>query len=191
MIKLQESFISGEGGFSYAPLTYTQLQRTEKTALYQRSRDGKPFDYEVFLIKIDPKGKMIFKKMVEEDTEKYPSNEQFGRIAWSFRHKAAAETMFQKISNPASSVEIEIGTDAETEESSETIAVAEIAPKKETVITVPDIEFSVGELAEQNKIQYPIVFLFVKAEVAKGTIVFVRDERRHAKGRATKIYRKA
>jgi hypothetical protein len=56
---------------------------------------------------------------------------------------------------------------------------------------IPDGEFSTNELADFNKVQYPIAFLFLKYALAKGMIRYVRDERRNAKGKATKIYTKA
>ena len=79
MIKLEKTFVSGDGGFSNDPLTYTLVERTESAAVYERSRQGMIKDYEVFKIRVLEKGKKIFTKIVQEDTEQYPSSEQFGK----------------------------------------------------------------------------------------------------------------
>lgn len=171
MIQLETTFVSGEGGFSQDPLTYTQLIRTDKVAIYERSRDGKVKDYEVFFVKVDPKGKKIFNTVLEDDREKYPSNEQFGRIAWSFSSKGGALQRYEELCKKAE-------TPAEEEES-----------VKELLFPVG--EFSTTELAEFNKVPYPNASIFVKTSLEAGTIKFVKEERRNIKGKATKLYAKA
>ncbi len=173
MIVLEKEFVSGEGGFSTDPLTYKQLKRTGNFALYERSRDGKVKDYEVIIIRIDPKGKQVFSKVVEEDTEMYPSSGQWGKKAWSFSNLGGAKQRFDDLVSQG----IE---DAEEDEN----------PTPEKAIVVPDGEFSTKELAEANNITYLAASLFIKAGLGDGTIQFVREERRNAKGKATKLYRK-
>lgn len=170
MIKLETTFVSGEGGFSQDPLTYTQLKRTEKVAIYERSRNGSVKDYEVFFIKVDPKGKKIFQQVLEDDREKYPSNNSFGFTAWSFNSKVAAMRRYEQLCKEV---------DAPEEE------------EEEKPLIIPDTEFTVGELAEKNNTNYPTAFLFVKAAVENGSVKFLREERRAAKGKASKIYAKA
>lgn len=107
MIKLETQFVSGEGGFSAEPLTYTQVIRNEKFAVYERSRDGKVKDYEVIKIQILKKGLKIFLKTIEEDTEKYCSTSQFGQFGWSFTGtyaKDAALAKFEALSNPVAEI---------------------------------------------------------------------------------------
>jgi hypothetical protein len=172
MIKLPTEFVSGDGGFTTDPLTYKLVTRNDMAAVYERSRDGHVKDYEAFLIKVDPKGK-IQKfpggtiKVVEDDTEKYPTNSQFGRIAWSFGNKEAAIRRFEKISI--------IPPDDEDDE-----------PVQK--IVVPVGEFTVTELATQNKVEYVTAAMFVKASVADGSVKFVREERRNLRGKMSKIY---
>jgi hypothetical protein len=91
MKTLQTEFISGDGGFSANPLTYKQLARNQNYAIYERSRDGEVKDYEVFKIRILPKGHKIFAKILEDDEEQYPSTGQFGVSAWSFGGKFGLE----------------------------------------------------------------------------------------------------
>lgn len=177
MIKLEVKFVSGEGGFASDPLTYTQLKRTDKVALYERSRDGKVKDYEVFFIKVDPKGKVQkfpngVTKVLEDDREKYATSSQFGFIAWSFNSLGAAERRFEELCKEANTPE------EEEEESKE--------------LTIPVGEFTVGEFASKNDVNYATAFLFIKDAVDnKKTIKFLREERRAAKGKPSKIFSKA
>jgi len=176
MIKLEPTFVSGEGGFASDPLTYRQVKRTDKVALYERSRDGKVKDYEVFFIKVEPKGKVMkfpggVTKVLEDDREKYPSSGQFGFVAWSFNSLIAAERRFEQLEKEANLPE-------EEEES----------PKE---LTIPIGEFTVGEFAEKNDVNYATAFLFIKDAVEKKTINFLREERRAAKGKPSKIFAKA
>jgi len=171
MIKLQEKFISGEGGFSADPLTYTQLARTDTTAIYERSRNGKVKDYEVFRIKILPKGTQIFQKITEDDEEKYPATSQFGFSAWSYQNKAAAMLCYDELSKEA----------VTAEETSET----------PSSVIIPNVEFTVGEFAEKNSLTYANAFVFIKNALTDGSVKFLREERRNVKGKPSKIYAKA
>lgn len=172
MVKLETTFVSGEGGFSTDPLTYTQLARTETTAIYERSRNGIPKDYEVFRIKILAKGTKVFQTITEDDQEKYPGSSQFGFIAWSFNNRVYAMKRYEELSKQAS----------DAAEGKEEV-------KKEMVIPIK--EFTVGEFAEQNGMTYANAFVFVKGALEKGSVKFLREERRQAKGKPSKIYTKA
>jgi hypothetical protein len=181
MIKLETEFVSGEAGFSQDPLTYKQVKRTDAVALYERSRNGVVKDYEVFLVKVKAKGtKETFPngvvKILEDDTERYPSTGQWGRIAWSFRCKGGAEAKFDELVKG-------VTEEAEEEEKPESSV-------KTVVLTIPEGEWTVGELAEKNHVSYPAAFLFVKAALGEQKVKFVREERRHAKGKASKLYSK-
>ena len=176
MISLETEFVSGEGGFAATPLTYRQINRTDKVALYERSLNGQVRDYEVFLIRVDPKGKeMKFPggvvKVLEDDKENYASTGKFGTTAWSFSGTHGLACALRRFDNLCQE------------------AVAEPAEKKE--ITLPSGEFTVGELAEKNGVSYAPAFLFVKAGLEANTIKFVREERRNVKGKPSKIFAKA
>jgi len=177
MIKLEEKFVSGEGGFSSNPLTYTQLARTETTAIYERSRDGEPKDYEVFRIKILPKGTQVFKTITEDDQEKYPSSSQFGFSAWSFHGKFGKKAAFDRYEELKKEAADKLIADEE-----------EVEEKKD--LTIPVNEFTVGEFAEKNDMSYANAFVFIKGALENGSVKFVREERRQAKGKASKIYAK-
>jgi len=57
-------------------------------------------------------------------------------------------------------------------------------------IIVPLVEFSVTELAAQNNVEYSAAFVFVKEQVAAGTVKPTRKERRAARGKETQLYQK-
>mgnify|MGYP003344862314 CR=1 FL=1 len=99
MKQLETQFVSGEGGFSATPLTYTQVVRNEKFAVYERSLDGKVKDYETIKIKLLKAGTRIFQQVLTEDEERYPGTSEFGRSAWSFsgNGKDAAMNKFNKL----------------------------------------------------------------------------------------------
>ena len=56
------------------------------------------------------------------------------------------------------------------------------------VLTVPIGEFSTKELAEQNKVEYPIAVVFINEAIDAKTIQFSRSERRNPKGQLTNLY---
>jgi len=169
MIKLEKTFVSGEGGFSTDPLTYTQLARSETTAIYERSRNGVPKDYEVFRIKILPKGTKVFQTVTEDDQEKYPGTSQFGFIAWSYNNRARAMKAYEDLTKEAAGA-------------------AEEEAKPAKAVVVPVGEFSTIELAEKNGIQYATASIFMKDALSTNKIKFVREERRNVKGKPTKLY---
>jgi hypothetical protein len=178
MIQLPTQFVSGDGGFSSDPLTYKQLKRTDKVAMYERSRGDRIHDYEIFFIKVEPKGKVSkfpggVIKVAPDDKELYPSTGQWGRIAWSHPSLVWANRKFDELVKQ-SNIPDDEGESAEA-----------------VNFTIPTVEFTVKEFAEANKIEYSVAFLFIKTNVETGNIKFLREERRAAKGKASKIYAKA
>ena len=177
MIKLEKQFTSGEGGYSTDSLTYIQICRTAKVALYQRKySDGQVKDHEVFRIKILPKGTQVFKTITPDDEEKYPGASQFGFSAWSIscRDPRGAMPKYNELCAQADAKEIEDTT-----------------PEPEvTASSVPTEEFTTNEYAAKNGLEYVNAYLAIKAGLANGTIKFVREVRLHAKGKASKVYAK-
>lgn len=185
MITLETEFKSGEGGFSTDPLTYKQIKRNGNLALYERSREGKAYDYELILITVVPKGTVQkfpngVIKVIEDDTEHYPSTGAFGKKAWALGfNRESAEKYFEErlakrdfIATDEPAIETEIA-------------------EEETPVPVSvkvDGEFSTKEYAEKNKMDYPTAYLTIKAGLANGTIKFVREERRNTKGKATRLF---
>lgn len=201
MIELEKEFVSGAGGFSDNPLTYTQLKRNEKAAVYMRSRDGKPYDYETFLIKVKPKGTRIFQKVLADDEECYPSCSQFGRIAWSYSNIGMAMLRFHELTHGKVKEEVvegeEDSQDEPTVEAKAPKASApapeeneemEAKPYKGPDLIIPVGEFSTKQLAAHNNVQYPIAFLFRKDAERKGKIKFSRKQKADGRGKPTDIF---
>ena len=69
--------------FTHHGRTLKQLQRSATVAIYELiGSQGLTYGYEVIRIKIKPE-QLVFEKLVPE-REAYPSDSDFGRIAWSF-----------------------------------------------------------------------------------------------------------
>jgi len=176
MITLEKEFTSGDGGFSGPDiLTYKQVTRSEKAAVYQRSRGTYIKDFETIAIRVDPKGKVQkfpggIVKVIEEDREMYPSTGQWGKMGWSFKNKGAALEKFERLNS-------EILT--------------EDAPEEAFAMTIPIGEFSTKDLANSNGIEYPIAALWIKTSLETGVIKFLKEERRNVKGKPSKIFIKA
>ncbi len=102
MIKLETNFESGAGGNSLNPRIFTQIKRNEKNAMYSRvvSSTGLLEAYEVFRIKIHKAGMQIFKQIISEDTESYPSTNDFGRLhAYFCLTRERAEIRWNELNN--------------------------------------------------------------------------------------------
>lgn len=79
--------------------TYELEKRGEKTLMYRQLSDidNLIIGYEVFRIKVD-QPKLVFGVQLNE-REVFPSNEDFGKWAWSFSNKERAEKKFDIIEN--------------------------------------------------------------------------------------------
>jgi hypothetical protein len=164
---------TGDGFGDAGARLLTQVKRNDKVALYSKTVEngGIQEGYEVFLIKMRYKGDKLPGGLVEEeDREVYPSANSFGKTAWQISTLARAEEKFEAL------------TKCEIEDES---------VKEPITLMVPVGEFTVGEMAEANKIEYPKAFLFIKSAVEAGSVKFVREERRNAKGKPSKIYSKS
>ena len=80
---------------------YKQLKRTDKAAMYSQSdaedREADFKAFEVFKIKIG-KAKVVFGVELPEK-EKFPSDEDFGKWAWTYTDYEKAIDRFNKIEN--------------------------------------------------------------------------------------------
>lgn len=193
MVQLETTFVSSMGGFGNNPLTYTQLKRIGNVAVYERSRDGKPYDYEVIKIRFDAKGT----NGVDEDTERYPGAAAFGRMGWSISSLGLAMAKFHDIVHSVSDTPEEdtpVMSNKGVENMGLTVAEGKDSGKKTKPVIKPLLitvaEFSKQELADQNSVDYIYANNFVNDGLEKGTIKLVRKERRNAKGKPTSIFAK-
>jgi len=72
---------------------YTLVCRDGKLAIYRQEVTEKVQYFEVFVVKIKPES--VFKGKVIPEREVFPSNEDFGKTAWSYRNYKDAEAKFR------------------------------------------------------------------------------------------------
>ena len=181
MIALEKTFESGEGGFSQNPLTYTQVIRNENYAIYERSFEGRVKDYEVIKINIIKKGTVIFKKTIEDDTERYPGSSQWGHYAWTYHDKTSALNKYNELVNYVEPVKTEKVVKVSTGRRGR-------VKKERPVLKVPSGEFTIKALSEYNKVPVPVATLFVKESLEGHKIKFVKELRLHKIGKPSKVY---
>lgn len=190
---LKEKKWSGDG-WGQEPRILTQVKRSEKNAVYsvKSIKSDHITGFEVFKIKIIPKGHNCFNVISTDDEEKYPTAEQFGKTAWFLPNLTTATNYFNRLEagqSPRPEVEIEEST-SEQDTELEVKSTRQGRPRTERPsLTFPSGEFSVKELAEFNKVQYPIAFVFLKEQESIGKVHFVRDERRAERGKPTRLFK--
>lgn len=74
---------------------YYLVQRNTKSAVYEQKIYNKTIAYEVFKIKIR-KEENVFGRIIEK-REKFPSNEDFGKNAWTFKSLDKAKEIYNKL----------------------------------------------------------------------------------------------
>lgn len=88
-------------------MTAALVKRQGNVCMYKRWDSV----WEVFTPNIVPKGKTVFKKYYDEDTESYPNNENFGSTAFCFpNQKLADECYYNMVSNTGEQQENVVGT---------------------------------------------------------------------------------
>ena len=187
MIILEETFTSAAGGFAGEPLNYRQLIRSDKAAIYERSRDGIIKDYETIKIRITPKGTVQkfpngVTKITEDDEEMYATTSLWGKIGFSFKNKQAAINKFNELNSIQA-----VKDDSEIEP----MAVNVASKINNTTFIFPATEkFSTSDLANANKCEYITASLYIRQSVNDGSIKSAGTERRAARGKLTNLYTK-
>ena len=96
-------------GVGIPGLSAKLIERTEREALYYRWDDV----WEVFRIKISPEAEIYGKKYPKRET--YPSNEDFGRIAWCFKDEDRARRRYNTITEHSIDVDAQESDENGTE----------------------------------------------------------------------------
>ena len=140
-------------------------------------------------------------KTLEEDTELYPGASLFGRSAAFCVSLKQAETKFQEMLGNPPDVDLTEEDDCIDVESvvvqepvSETTSLpkAKRTPKAAQCYSLPDGEFTVQQLADHNKVSYPMAYIYLKSQVEAGTVKVVRKVKLNpGKGKRTNIYGKS
>lgn len=200
MKTLETQYVSGEGGFAATPLTYTQLVRNDKFAVYQRSHeDGRVKDFETIKIKIIKAGTRIFNNVTTEDEERYPGTSEFGRYAWSFGNKEAAINRYNKL-NEDQNKDVESKEVVEdTEFKALVMAKIDKTPKirgrkrkERPSLVYPVVEqWLMKDLLTLNpEWSQPLAYIQLKKDVGNGKIKEVdRIKSQSGRGRASVAYR--
>lgn len=188
---------------------HTQLFRNGDFALFHKVHLDPHFDagFEVVII-TRHEGYELGGNMVEP-AECFPSPEMWGIRGWTFQNLLAAKWKYNKLVTGNFVPESHLYPDAPAETESIVLPASGIvAPAVEAdrivkpnhsgrgrprvalpVLTIPETEFSVKELAASNNVEYVIAYQFVKANPDK--IKKTREERRAAKGPMTSLFAKA
>lgn len=188
MIKLPITFVSAAGGHQQNPLTYTQVIRNDKVAVYVRSKDGLIRDYEVFKIRLTKAGTVQKfpnqePRIVSEDIESYATTSDWGGRAFSFHGKFAKEAALRQYEKMSKSAIIDEVTDDSIEESPSFANTTFIFPNTE--------KFSTKDFAAVNNCEYITASLYIKESVKNGSIKAAGTERRQAKGKPTNLFVKS
>lgn len=162
-----EKIWTGDGFGQNEAITLRQIKRTDTVAMYERiTKSNLSQGFEVFVVRVVEAGTPLPGNVtVQESYEQYPSANRFGKTAWCVQNLQKADALFEKLAN--------------------TVLVVEA---KEVSLDLPNGEFTTNELAEQNGVDYLIATKFIKDACTSNRVRFVREERRNAKGKASKIY---
>jgi hypothetical protein len=117
---------TGDGLGQASAVTLTQLKRTDKVALYQRTqKNGAPQGYEVFMVKVVEAGAPLpGGGVVEESYEQYPTANRFGRTAWAPSSLEHAEEIYANLVKGLKPCDI--GEEADEDETPATPAVPRV-----------------------------------------------------------------
>lgn len=161
-----EKIWTGDGYGTTDAITLRQIKRTATAAIYQRfANNGNSQGFEVFTIKVVEAGTPLPGGVVVPETyEQYPTANRFGKTAWHVTNLDKAESIYVRLNT------------------------APVDGKVFVKFDVPMGEFTAGELAEQNDVEYITASNYIKNSLANNTMRFVREERRNPKGKASKLY---
>lgn len=198
---LDKEFVSNAnqtGTQTFKQVKSETLPNGKNVYLYVRvAEDNTVFAYEVFTASVKkageyklPKGKTI---VYDDDFEEYPGSSKFGVSAWFIPSLISAEAKFLTLTTEPVKVEKSdpavVGGAALGNSLAPSKKVGRGRPKGERpLLDLPDMEFSVKELAIKNSVQYPVAFLFLKEAEAAGKVKRTRTERRAAKGKPTQLF---
>lgn len=76
---------------------YFLVQRTPKKAIYRQTHDNVQIGFEVFLIRIRGTQFSHYLNKSLPPSERFPSNEDFGKSAWTFRNYQEAILKYNEL----------------------------------------------------------------------------------------------
>lgn len=157
---------------------FKQLRKENGVALYERLRDDKHYDYEVFVIKTIAAGTPLPNgKKVEVAYEQYPGAAAWGKSAWSPATLEQANTMFDKL---VTKLKSEAGQPKRRGRKS----------KNTQKIVLPKGKFTMKSLISKTGLTQPVLYLQLKKLIAAGVVVEVdRVKTDSGRGRLAVVYK--
>lgn len=183
MKKLQKEF---SGNYDKVGLNkFVQIRKENGVAMYQRfNTDGTHRSYEVFIVKVIPKGAPLPNgKTVEESYESYPGSAQFGRIAYDCRTIDQAEDRFDELVE-----KVKISTEAKEEAIKTGKTNKGRRATKKIAISTPKAKFTMKMLVSQSGLSQPQIYPLIKQWLADGIITIVDQIKPEGKGRPAMVY---
>lgn len=172
---------------------FNQLHREGDIAIFHKvavptAIHPKPFDagFEIVVVSRHNGYEIAGNKF--EPAEVYPGSEQWGSMGWTEKDLYRAEIRFGKLLKGEIDPEpviIEAPTPNEPKQPRK-----HRQPRSEQALVIPDGEFSTKEFAASNNIDYPFAHIFIKEQLAKGSVI-LSGKRSHGKGKPTNLYKKA
>jgi hypothetical protein len=186
MKKLQKEFT---GNFDRVGNTkFIQIKKENGVAIYERQNmDGTTRSYEVFIVKVVPKGTALpGGNTVQETYEQYPGCAAFGKTAYDCKTIDTAEKRFDELVK-----KVKDSADAKEEsiKSGNPVKRGRKANPKTAIVTVPSGKFTMKMLMSEYQLPQPTLYLIVKkwvSEAKVGVVDSVRNE--SGRGKPALVY---
>lgn len=158
--------------------TFKQLRKQDGVALYERIKNGRHYDYEVFVVKTVVAGAPLPNgKKVEESYEAYPGSASFGKTAWSVQNFDRAVQKFDEL---VAKMKSEVGQPKRRGRKSKVVASFEL----------PKTKFTMRDLIAKTGLTQPVLYIRVQSLIKDGKIKEVgRVKSASGRGRATVVYK--
>ena len=174
--------------FTKRGFEYELVERRGDIAIYKQS---KVVAFEV--VKIQKRPEWVIGGNTVPAHESMPSDSQWGMAGWTLDNLESAQSKMAKIESGVIDIEDSVNDTPEDEDETDSVKdepKAPRAPKSTAVLTIPDSEFTITEMADKNGVQYPVAFLFIKDALSNNKIKVLRKERRGNARRSSKIFAK-
>ena len=167
---------------------FIQIRKENGVAIYERQNmDGTHRSYEVFIVKVVPKGTPLpGGNKVQETYEQYPGCAAFGRTAFDCKTIDRAEERYdelvQKVKDSAEAKE-------EAEKTGQPIKRGRKSNPKTATVKVPTGKFTMKMLISEYELPQPTLYLIVKKWIAEskvGVVDSVKNE--SGRGKPALVY---
>jgi hypothetical protein len=180
-------------GDGYGPTnaqTLTQVKRSVKNAIYKvTDSTGIVKGYEVFRIKVVPKGTDIYGTILEDDQENYPAKGSFSKTAWYIASLDRAIKRFEELESDSPLNQNDHPEDSTSENESTPPNIKRRKRIERAPLVFPAIEFTMQDLATLNKIEYHTAAnMFKEANVNSRFVISRKVKSATGRGKPTNVY---